>query len=235
MTHRDKLIDQAARVAMRHFGEGEEMIYAWRQSLECLVDAGWRPPNEVDGPPKYLALDLWMALTRSLEGFSAYYDRNGWGGTWAALIWAVREVQGEQPCGEMTDGEPCVLLPHPKSTPHYGASDVGTSEPVPWTWCNKTLPGTVAGQPVEVVAWRPAQDPPREFTAIPVLPSDEMVERVAKALWWDEVRDSFGYEVSQDDRDRIWASIKDETQLDGLGGWGHMARVALHATEEGQQ
>lgn len=118
----------------------EEKVHQWQvhwsefdgQALaDSLADEGYlRTPGEQE-PPTYLALDLWVALGCDPAAFDAYYERHGWAETWAALLHAVREARGERPCGEMVDGEPCVLLPH-TMTPHTGASDVGSGEHVPW-------------------------------------------------------------------------------------------------------
>ena len=83
-------------------------------------------------PPAYLALDLWMALGLPVDAFDVYYERNGWAGTWAALLHDVRRRMGAEPCWEPAgNGERCVLLPHGDLMPHMGASDVGTSEALP--------------------------------------------------------------------------------------------------------
>lgn len=80
-------------------------------------------------PPIHLAADLWDALGAPSSDFDAYYARNGWGNTWSNLLGAVRD-RFRSKCGEDTEGERCILtaghLP-----PHYGPSDVGSSDPVP--------------------------------------------------------------------------------------------------------
>jgi hypothetical protein len=80
-------------------------------------------------PPAYIALDLWQALDLPTEEFDDYFARNGWATTWASLLDAVKGTY--TPCGQDAGGEPCVLRPHDASLPHYGAGDVGTSEPLP--------------------------------------------------------------------------------------------------------
>lgn len=87
-----------------------------------------------DAPPSYLALDLWAALGGEPQAFHDYYARNGWSNTWATLLRAVRIQSGATRCGEYSreiEG-PCVLLRHSDSSPHYGADDVGKSEPLPF-------------------------------------------------------------------------------------------------------
>lgn len=81
-------------------------------------------------PPVYLAVDLWMALGMDSREFDAYYDRNGWADTWSNLLARVRTLSGRQVCPIVVDGEPCVLLDRHVG-PHMGASDVGSSEPLP--------------------------------------------------------------------------------------------------------
>lgn len=81
-------------------------------------------------PPVYLALDLWLAMGLEAGEFDAYYDRNGWADTWSNLLQGVRTRSGLQRCGVLVDGEPCVtIVDH--IGPHIGASDVGSSEPLP--------------------------------------------------------------------------------------------------------
>ncbi len=90
-----------------------------------------------DGPPIYLAVDLWMALGGDPGHFQDYYDRNGWGTTWSILLDRARKSSPYyEVCGVIEDGEvePCVLE-KPKRDRihvHYGASDVGRSEPLPF-------------------------------------------------------------------------------------------------------
>lgn len=85
-------------------------------------------------PSTYLALDLWMALDLPIDAFDGYYERNGWGTTWAVLLHEVRTMRDSAPCWEPAgNGERCVLLPHGDTMPHMGASDVGQSEPLPVT------------------------------------------------------------------------------------------------------
>jgi len=82
-------------------------------------------------PPVYLALDVWQALGLGMREFDGYYERNGWADTWSNVLHQVRVRAGAQPCLELTDdGEPCTLLVH-ATGPHYGQSDVGSSEPLP--------------------------------------------------------------------------------------------------------
>ena len=81
-------------------------------------------------PPAYLALDLWMALGAPVGEFDAYYERNGWANSWSNLLGEVRKVFRPR-CGQDADGEPCVLTEGHGNSPHYGASDVGASEPIP--------------------------------------------------------------------------------------------------------
>lgn len=87
-----------------------------------------------DGVPTYLAgayLDLWMALGYDPGLFDGYYERNGAADTWAALCHAVRVLTGARVCGKPVDRETCVLLEHDEGSPCWGASDVGTQEPLP--------------------------------------------------------------------------------------------------------
>jgi hypothetical protein len=82
-------------------------------------------------PPVYLAVDLWMAMGMDSREFDAYYDRNGWADTWANLLAHVRRTYGRLPCRyAVEDGEDCVLM-NGHTGPHMGASDVGSSEPLP--------------------------------------------------------------------------------------------------------
>ena len=81
-------------------------------------------------PPVYLALDLWQALGLPVEEFDGYYDRNGWADTWSNLLDPARRRFGRGECGKDAGGEPCVLTG--EHLVHYGASDVGSSEPLPF-------------------------------------------------------------------------------------------------------
>ena len=85
-----------------------------------------------DAHPAYLALDLWMAIGLDSREFDGFYERNGWADTWSILLDAVRRTYGRQECGEEQDGEVCVLLA-PHIGPHWSASDVGSTEPLPQT------------------------------------------------------------------------------------------------------
>lgn len=83
----------------------------------------------------YLAADLWYAMGGNAEDFVDYYERNGWANTWAALLQAIRVARGAELCAAFDphiEG-PCVLMKHNPSFPHYGASDVGRGEPLPFT------------------------------------------------------------------------------------------------------
>jgi hypothetical protein len=84
---------------------------------------------EPSRPPVYLAADLWQALGAPISDFDAYYERNGWADTWANVLGTVRD-HFRPKCGQDTEGEACVLTAG-HLTPHYGPSDVGSSEPVP--------------------------------------------------------------------------------------------------------
>lgn len=110
---------EAPRVIERH-----DLVMPIYEDTEVPEPSAERP-----GPPVYLAADLWDALGAPTSEFDSYYARNGWADTWANLLGTVRD-HFKPKCGHDTDGEPCVLtsghLP-----PHYGASDVGRSEPVP--------------------------------------------------------------------------------------------------------
>lgn len=100
---------------------------------DAILAAGFRrdPAPAPDAvPPVYLALDLWMALGMHSSAFDGYYDRNGWADTWANLLDAVRSQSGRKECPIIADGEGCVLL-NGHIGPHTGASDVGSSEPLP--------------------------------------------------------------------------------------------------------
>lgn len=84
--------------------------------------------------PVYLALDVWQALGGDVLEFDGYLERNGRSETWASLVHYIRVLNGESRCGAHIndiDG-PCVLLAHSDSSPHYGADDVGRSEPLPF-------------------------------------------------------------------------------------------------------
>lgn len=83
-----------------------------------------------EAPPAYLAQDLWMALGLPVKEFDGYFQRNRWANTWANLLSAVRGPAAV--CGAYVDGEVCVLAPH-NIGPHMGRSDVGSSEPLPFT------------------------------------------------------------------------------------------------------
>ena len=87
-------------------------------------------PAPADSPPVYLALDLWMALGMPSKGFDGYYERNGWADTWSNLLGAVRRQSGRKECPIIAAGERCVLI-NGHIGPHMGASDVGSSEPLP--------------------------------------------------------------------------------------------------------
>lgn len=116
----------------------------------------WLNPEDTRPvPPVYLAADLWDALGAPTGEFDAYYERNGWADTWANLLGAVRD-RFKPKCGQDADGESCVLsaghLP-----PHYGASDVGSSEPVPLgtahaehEFCDARLGCVPQGEPTDV-------------------------------------------------------------------------------------
>lgn len=86
-------------------------------------------PDGHHAPPTYLALDVWQALGLPVDQFDGYYERNGWAETWAVLMAAVR---GPAQCERPVDGDVCVLAPHSESNPCYAASDVGSSEPLPF-------------------------------------------------------------------------------------------------------
>lgn len=78
--------------------------------------------------PLYMLQDLWAALHLPTDQFDDYLAKNGPGTTWEELLSAVR---GPAQCGVPVDGEWCVLAPHSDTSPHYGASDVGRSKPLP--------------------------------------------------------------------------------------------------------
>lgn len=83
-------------------------------------------------PPVYLALDLWQALDLPMREFDSYYERNGWADTWSNLLAEVRRSARFDACTAVTDdGEPCVMQMLGHIGPHIGASDVGSSEPLP--------------------------------------------------------------------------------------------------------
>lgn len=82
-----------------------------------------------ESPPVYLACDLWMALGLPVGEFDRYYSRNGWADTWSNLLHEVRK-HFRSSCGIDVAGEPCVLMAN-HLAPHYGASDVGSSDPLP--------------------------------------------------------------------------------------------------------
>lgn len=84
-------------------------------------------------PPTYLALDLWMAMGMGAREFDAYYERNGWADTWANLLGEVRKTFRGETCGWVENGEPCVISIVGHIGRHMGASDVGSSEPLPLT------------------------------------------------------------------------------------------------------
>ena len=88
------------------------------------------PEAREEKPPVYLASDLWSALRLPDAEFDGYYERNGWADTWSNLLAEVRLRSGARSCGEDADGEPCVLMTESHLV-HYGASDVGSSEPLP--------------------------------------------------------------------------------------------------------
>ncbi|MFK4760319.1 hypothetical protein ACI3KS_05225 [Microbacterium sp. ZW T5_45] len=106
-----------------------EALYMHR--ADAVLTAGFRRTEapEPSRPPVYLAADLWQALGAPTSDFDAYYERNGWADTWSNVLGVVRD-RFRPKCGQATDGEACVLtaghLP-----PHYGSSDVGSSERVP--------------------------------------------------------------------------------------------------------
>jgi hypothetical protein len=84
-------------------------------------------------PPIYLALDLWMALGLPTDQFDDYYERNHWANTWANLLAAVRQRTGRKVCWKpVGQGERCVLTDR-HFGPCYGDSDVGISEPLPFS------------------------------------------------------------------------------------------------------
>lgn len=99
---------------------------------DAILAAGFRrgAPAEPAAPPAYLALDLWQALNLPVSEFDAYFERNRWADTWANLLDRVRRLAGRKECPVMVDGEGCELM-NGHSGPHMGASDVGTSEPLP--------------------------------------------------------------------------------------------------------
>ena len=100
---------------------------------DAILAAGFHrtpAPAPADSPPAYLALDLWMALGMPSNGFDGYYERNGWADTWANLLDAIRRQSGRKECPIIADGEGCVLI-NGHIGPHMGASDVGSSEPLP--------------------------------------------------------------------------------------------------------
>lgn len=108
-------------------------ITAALEAADLLIAAGFRrtpAPAPADSHPVYLALDLWMALGMPSNGFDGYYERNGWADTWANLLDAVRRQSGRKECPIIADGEGCVLI-NGHIGPHMGASDVGSSEPLP--------------------------------------------------------------------------------------------------------
>lgn len=127
----------------------EEMAHDWADNADGTIDpaahrsflAGvdavlsslaLEPEAREEKPPVYLASDLWYALRLPDEDaeFDGYYERNGWADTWSNLLAEVRLRSGARPCGQDTDGEPCVLMTKSHLV-HYGASDVGSSEPLP--------------------------------------------------------------------------------------------------------
>lgn len=81
-------------------------------------------------PDAYLALDLWSALGLDASDFDAYYERNGWAGTWANLLGEIRS-RSLPACDRVEYGEQCELIGG-HIGPHMGASDVGSSEPLPF-------------------------------------------------------------------------------------------------------
>ncbi|MFB9283144.1 hypothetical protein [Pseudoclavibacter helvolus] len=104
-------------------------------ALEELADAvlsslALEPEARKEKPPVHLASDLWSALRLPDAEFDGYYERNGWADTWSNLLAEVRLRSGARSCGEDADGEPCVLMTESHLV-HYGASDVGSSEPLP--------------------------------------------------------------------------------------------------------
>lgn len=128
-------LDYAIRCAIPTDLEYRPLWKLIRAIQDAVLAAGFRrtevpePSAARPGPPVYLAADLWDALGAPTADFDSYYARNGWADTWANLLGTVRD-HFKPKCGHDADGEPCVLtaghLP-----PHYGASDVGRSEPVP--------------------------------------------------------------------------------------------------------
>ena len=109
----------------------ESVQYWWPKMRAALTAAGVGSPVPVrKSPPVELALDLWQALGFPAGEFDGYYERNGWAGTWANLLQAPGGVNQREKCGDDSDGEPCVLRAGDHLV-HYGASDVGSSEPLP--------------------------------------------------------------------------------------------------------
>ena len=120
----------------------------WNFETGSLCQCGWKcllsehpahvadavlalePEARKEKPPVYLASDLWSALRLPDAEFDGYYERNGWADTWSNLLAEVRLRSGARPCGQDADGEPCVLMTESHLV-HYGASDVGSSEPLP--------------------------------------------------------------------------------------------------------
>ena len=82
-------------------------------------------------PDAYLALDLWIALGLDSRDFDAYYERNGWANTWANLLGEIRS-RSLPACAVIEYGEQCELIGG-HIGPHMGASDVGSSEPLPFS------------------------------------------------------------------------------------------------------
>lgn len=117
------LLDDGERMLAQHATDVAEI-----DRLRAGLRARPAPAAGQAREPVYLAADVWQALHLPVEEFDGYYERNGWGETWAVLMAAVR---GPAKCGRPVDGEVCVLAPHSESAPCYGASDVGSSEPLP--------------------------------------------------------------------------------------------------------
>lgn len=74
-------------------------------------------------PPIYLALDLWMALGFDPAEFDGYFDLNGWGDTWPALLDVVKGPR--TPCAKPLSASDWCVFAEGHGGPCYGADDVG--------------------------------------------------------------------------------------------------------------
>lgn len=211
----------------------------------AAVPTDGQPPADL--PPVYLAADVWSALRLPDAGFAGYYERNGWAETWAVLMAAVR---GPGRCGRDVDGAPCVLAPHSESTPCHGASDVGSSEPLPW----RAAPGDdtapepgglrgllakvgvdVAGKVItvdgrEVSPEQPAPtvfraDDGREWRSDRQAPADDTTAPDTETKTWTE------YRVEGTRADGTHWSLDEITDLDGTRKVAALAGGTVRPTE----